>query len=93
MHNAGVDINLLSIALNVIITSIFGGIGFYFGQVNINMGLTVKQLVISAVIVFLMSHTLSASLDLYRISLLAYAGVLFAMSFLAAMRGPKLFNK
>ncbi|PKH01537.1 hypothetical protein CXF72_15780 [Psychromonas sp. MB-3u-54] len=93
IYDLGVNINFLSIAINVLIAGLIGGAGFYLGQLIGKESLAIKHLAFSAALVFLISHTLSYLLGLYQISWFAYVAVVFTAAFIAALRIPKIFNK
>jgi hypothetical protein len=93
VYNLGININFLSIAINVLIAGLIGGAGFYLGQITGKESLAIKHLAFSATLVFLISHTLSYLLDLYQISWFAYVAVVFVAAFIAALKMPKIFSK
>ncbi|MFT7053572.1 MAG: hypothetical protein ACJAU1_001129, partial [Psychromonas sp.] len=65
IYNLGININFMSMALNVLIAGLIGGAGFYLGQLTVKESLAIKHLAFSATLVFLVSHTLSYLLGLY----------------------------
>ena len=93
IYQPDLEINLLSIALNVLIAGLIGGAGFYLGQLTVKESLAIKHLAFSATLVFLISHTLSYLLGIYEISWFAYVAVVFVAAFIAAVRVPSIFNK
>ena len=93
IYNLGININFLSIAINVLIAGLIGGAGFYLGQLTGKESLAIKHLASSAALVFLISHTLSYLLGLYQISWFAYVAVVFVAAFIAALKMPKIFSK
>ena len=93
VYKSGADISILGVVLSVLAAGLIGGIGFFLGQLKIKESLAIKHLAFSSVFVFFMAHNLSSLLGLYQISWFAYAGVLFAIAFVTALRAPKMFNK
>ena len=88
-----VDINILGVILSVGVVDFFGGVGFYIGQLKVQAILPIKYLALSAVFVFFMSHNLSNLLGLYQVSWFAYVAGVFFLSFVTALRVPRMVSK
>lgn len=93
VYDSGADISILGIALSVLVASLIGGIGFYFGQLKMQETIPVKYLALTALFVFFMSHNLSNLLGLYQLSWFAYLAVVCSLSFVTALRLPRMLNK
>lgn len=93
VYDSGANISILGIALSVIVASLVGGVGFYFGQLKMQKIIPVKYLVLSALFVFFMSHNLSNLLGLYQLSWFAYLAVVCSLSYLTSLRVPRMLNK
>jgi hypothetical protein len=92
VHKSGVDINIIAIALSVVVASLIGGVGFYFGQLKIQKTIPVNYLAFSALFVFFMSHNLSNLLGLYQLSWFAYLAVVCFLAFFSAIRVPRMIS-
>ncbi len=92
VYDSGADISILGIALSVLVASLVGGIGFYFGQLKMQETIPVKYLAFSALFVFFMSHNLSNILGLYQLSWFAYLAVVCALSYVTSLRVPRMLN-
>jgi hypothetical protein len=93
IYRTEVDLGPISGLISCIEAAIVAGFGFYLGQLKSKENLSIKHLAFSAIFAFLMSHTISNLAGLYQISWFAYAGSVFVLSVIIAIRAPKMFNK